>query len=153
MKRTYIITLLLTFCSLATYAQSDDNFFDRFADWEGVSSVYISKAMLGMMPNIKTEGVNIGSITGKLDNIQILSSEAKSVIARMRKELGYVSPKNGYEQLMRTKEDGESTSIYIKQLKAGKREFVLISDEKDELSVIVVRGDLSMKDIQGIVPK
>ena len=31
MKRTYIITLLLSLCSLFTYAQ--DSFFDKFANW------------------------------------------------------------------------------------------------------------------------
>ena len=46
MKRTYIITLLLSLCSLFTYAQ--DSFFDKFADMEGVTSVYISKAMLSL---------------------------------------------------------------------------------------------------------
>ena len=39
MKRTYIITLLLSLCSLFTYAQ--DSFFDKYADMEGVTSVYI----------------------------------------------------------------------------------------------------------------
>ena len=48
MKRTYIITLLLSLCSLFTYAQ--DSFFDKFADMDGVTSVYISKAMLSLMP-------------------------------------------------------------------------------------------------------
>ena len=42
MKRTYIITLLLSLCSLFTYAQ--DSFFDKFADMDGVTSVYISKS-------------------------------------------------------------------------------------------------------------
>ena len=32
MKRTYIITLLLSLCSLFTYAQ--DSFFDKFADMD-----------------------------------------------------------------------------------------------------------------------
>ena len=73
MKRTYIITLLLSLCSLFTYAQ--DSFFDKFADMEGVTSVYISKAMLSLMPNMKTEGVNIGEVASKLDKIQILSCE------------------------------------------------------------------------------
>lgn len=51
MKRTYIITLLLSLCSLFTYAQ--DSFFDKFADMDGVTSVYISKAMLSLMPDMK----------------------------------------------------------------------------------------------------
>ena len=47
MKRTYIITLLLSLCSLFTYAQ--ESFFDKYADMEGVTSVYISKAMLSLI--------------------------------------------------------------------------------------------------------
>lgn len=39
MKRTYIITLLLSRCSLFTYEQ--DSIFDKCADMDGVSSVYI----------------------------------------------------------------------------------------------------------------
>ena len=66
MKRTYIITLLLSLCSLFTYAQ--DSFFDKFADMDGVTSVYISKAMLCLMPDMKTEGVNIGEVASKLDH-------------------------------------------------------------------------------------
>lgn len=54
MKRTYIITLLLSLCSLFTYAQ--DSFFDKFADMDGVTSVYISKAMLSLMPDMKRKG-------------------------------------------------------------------------------------------------
>ena len=40
MKRTYIITLLLSLCSLFTYAQV--SFFHKFAVMYGVTSVYIS---------------------------------------------------------------------------------------------------------------
>lgn len=73
MKRTYIITLLLSLCSLFTYAQ--DSFSTSSLIWTGVTSVYISKAMLSLMPDMKTEGVNIGEVASKLDNIQILSCE------------------------------------------------------------------------------
>lgn len=73
MKRTYIITLLLSLCSLFTYAQ--ESFFDKYADMEGVTSVYISKAMLSLMPDMKTEEIYIGELASKLDNIQILNCE------------------------------------------------------------------------------
>ena len=72
MKRTYIITLLLSLCSLFTYAQ--ESFFDKYADMEGVTSVYISKAMLSLMPDMKTEEIYIGELASKLDNIQLRKS-------------------------------------------------------------------------------
>ena len=151
MKRTYIITLLLSLCSLFTYAQ--DRFFDKFADMEGVTSVYISKAMLSLMPNMKTEGVNIGEVASKLDNIQILSCEKPDIITKLKQETAFISPKNGYEELMRINDAGEKTIIYLKRDKNGKKEFVLLNNEKDEFTLIVITGNLTLQEIQGIINK
>lgn len=151
MKRTYIITLLLSLCSLFTYAQ--DSFFDKFADMDGVTSVYISKAMLSMMPDIQTEGVNIGGVASKLDNIQILSCEKPAVIAKLKKETEFINPKNGYEELIRINDEGEKTTIYLKHDKNGKKEFVLLNNEKDEFTIIVITGNLTLQEIQGIINK
>ena len=38
--------------------------------------------MLSLMPDMKTEGVNIGEVASKLDNIQILSCEKPDKIGR-----------------------------------------------------------------------
>ena len=91
MKRTYIITLLFSLCSLFMYAQ--DSRFDKFADMEEVTSVYISKAMLSLMPDMQTEGVNIGSIASKLDNIRILSCDKPAIIDKMKKEFAFINSK------------------------------------------------------------
>lgn len=151
MKRTYIITLLLSVCSLWAYAQ--DSYFEKFADMDGVTSVYITKAMFNLMPTMKTEGVNIGSIASKLDNIQILTCEKPDIIAKLKKELAFINPKNGYEELMRIKEQGEKTTIYLKQSKNQKKEFVLVNSEEKDFTIIVITGDLSLKEIQGVVKK
>lgn len=151
MKRIYIITLLLSLCSLFTYAQ--DSFFDKFADMDGVTSVYISKAMLSMMPDMKTEGVNIGGVASKLDNIQILSCEKPAIIAKLKKETEFINPKNGYEELMRINDEGEKTTIYLKHDKSGKKEFVLLNNEKGEFTIIIITGNLTLQEIQGIINK
>lgn len=151
MKRTYIITLLLSLCSLFTYAQ--DSFFDKFADMDGVTSVYISKAMLSMIPDMQTEGVNISGVASKLDNIQILSCEKPAVIAKLKKETEFINPKNGYEELIRINDEGEKTTIYLKHDKNGKKEFVLLNNEKEEFTIIVITGNLTLQEIQGIINK
>ena len=157
MKRTYIITLLFSLCSLFMYAQ--DSRFDKFADMEEVTSVYISKAMLSLMPDMQTEGVNIGSIASKLDNIRILSCDKPAIIDKMKKEFAFINSKNGYEELMRIKDKGEKTTIYlkngkiVKQDKNKKKEFVLMTGEKNEFTVIIITGNLTLKEIQGIVNK
>lgn len=151
MKRIYIITLLLSLCSLFTYAQ--DSFFDKFADMDGVTSVYISKAMLSMMPDMKTEGVNIGGVASKLDNIQILSCEKPAIIAKLKKETEFINPQNGYEELMRINDEGEKTTIYLKHDKSSKKEFVLLNNEKGEFTIIIITGNLTLQEIQGIINK
>ena len=61
MIRTFIITLLITLCSVCSYGQQ--SFFDKYAEMEGVTSVYITKSMLSLFPKGQTNvnGVNIGN--------------------------------------------------------------------------------------------
>lgn len=151
MKRIYIITLLLSLCTLFGHAQ--DSFFDKFADMDGVTSVYISKAMLSLMPNMQAEGVNIGEVASKLDNIQILSCEKPDIIARMKEETAFINPKNGYEELMRINDEGERVIIYLKQAQSGTKEFVLKCTEKDEFTLIAITGNLTLQEIQSIINK
>ena len=151
MIRTFIITLLKTFCSESSYGQQ--SFFDKYAEMEGVTSVYITKSMLSLFPKGQTSvnGVNIGNIASRLDNIQILSADEHPIIDKLRKETSVINTRNGYEELMRVREDGEKTTIYFKDGKKDKKEFVLLVDEKDEFTIISIVGDLTLQEIQGII--
>lgn len=151
MIRIFIITLLTTLCSICSYGQQ--SFFDKYAEMEGVTSVYITKSMLSLFPKGQTSvnGVNIGNIASRLDNIQILSADEQPIIDKLRKETSSINTRNGYEELMRVREDGEKTTIYFKDGKKDKKEFVLLLDEKDEFTIISIVGDLTLQEIQGII--
>ena len=151
MIRIFIITLLMTLCSICSYGQQ--SFFDKYAEMEGVTSVYITKSMLSLFPKGQTNvnGVNIGNIASRLDNIQILSADEQPIIDKLRKETSGINTRNGYEELMRVREDGEKTTIYFKDGKKDKKEFVLLVDKKDEFTIISIVGDLTLQEIQGII--
>ena len=153
MKRISTIALLMTLCSVFSYGQQ--SFFDKYAEMDGVTSVYITKSMLSLFPKGQTNvnGVNIGDIANRLDNIQILSCDKADIVSKLRKETADINTKNGYEELMRIREDGEKTTIYFRDKKNEKKEFVLLTDEKDELTIISIVGDLTLEEIQGIVNK
>lgn len=153
MKRIYILTLLFSMCSLFVKAQQ--SFFDKYAEMEGVTSVYISKSMLNLLPNMNgsINGVYIGNIANRLDNIQILSCDEPTIISKLRKETSHINTKNGYEELMRIREDGEKTTIYFRDKKNEKKEFVLLVDQKDELTIISIVGNLTLQEIQEIINK
>ena len=153
MKRINILVILATVFSL--FAQAQQSFFDKYAEMEGVTSVYISKSMLSLLPNVNStvNGIHIGDIANCLDNIQILSSDESAIISKLRKETASINTQNGYEELMRVREDGEKTTIYFKDKKGKKKEFVLLIDEKDELTIISIVGDLTLQEIQGMIQK
>ena len=150
-KRTYMLTLMLTIGTLFCYAQQ--SFFDKYADMDGVSSVYITKSMLSMFPDMvgKINGVNVGNIASRLNNIQILSCEKASIIEKLRKETKNINTKNGYEELMKIRDDGDKTAIYFKEKKKGNNEFVLITEEEDEFTIISITGNITLQEMQKIV--
>ena len=151
MIRTLIIAIMATLCSVCSYGQQ--SFFDKYAEMDGVTSVYITKSMLSLFPKGQTNvnGINIGDIASRLDNIQILSTDEQPIVDKLRKETSHINTRNGYEELMRVREDGEKTTIYFKDGKKDKKEFVLLLDEKDEFTIISIVGDLTLQEIQGIV--
>ena len=151
MIRTLIIAIMATLCSVCSYGQQ--SFFDKYAEMDGVTSVYISKSMLSLFPKGQTNvnGINIGDIASRLDNIQILSADEEPIVDKLRKETSHINTRNGYEELMRVREDGEKTTIYFKDGKKDKKEFVLLVDEKDEFTIISIVGNLTLQEIQGII--
>ena len=151
MIRTLIIAIMATLCSVCSYGQQ--SFFDKYAEMDGVTSVYISKSMLSLFPKGQTNvnGINIGDIASRLDNIQILSADEQPIVDKLRKETSHINTRNGYEELMRVREDGEKTTIYFKDSKKDKKEFLLLQDAKDEFTIISIVGDLTLQEIQGIV--
>ena len=151
MIRTLIIAIMATLCSVCSYGQQ--SFFDKYAEMDGVTSVYISKSMLSLIPKGQTNvnGINIGDIASRLDNIQILSADEQPIVDKLRKETSHINTRNGYEELMRVREDGEKTTIYFKDGKKDKKEFVLLVDEKDEFTIISIVGNLTLQEIQGII--
>ena len=142
---------MATLCSVCSYGQQ--SFFDKYAEMDGVTSVYITKSMLSLFPKGQTNvnGVNIGNIASRLDNIQILSTDEQPIVDKLRKETSHINTRNGYEELMRVREDGEKTTIYFKDSKKDKKEFVLLQDAKDEFTIISIVGNLTLQEIQGIV--
>ena len=151
MIRTLIIAIMATLCSVCSYGQQ--SFFDKYAEMDGVTSVYITKSMLSLFPKGQTNvnGINIGDIASRLDNIQILSADEQPIVDKLRKETSHINTRNGYEELMRVREDGEKTTIYFKDGKKDKKEFVLLQDAKNEFTIISIVGDLTLQEIQGIV--
>ena len=82
--------------------------------------------------------------------MQILTCEDKGTVAKLRKDIAYISPDNGYEELMRVREEGERITIYAKEGKK-ENEYILLVDDSEELVLIQINGQLTLEELQSVV--
>lgn len=152
-RRVYIITLMLVFGTLFCNAQQ--SFFDRYAEWRDIKTVYISKRMLKMVKSydgeVKVNGMRLGIMNEGLENIQIFNCEVKPAIEKLREETRELVPANGYEEVISIRDEGEKISILFKELKENLSEFVLITDRPNEFNIISIVGKITLQDIQNMV--
>ena len=172
MKRL-ILSALVAIVTLAAHAQHD--YFEKYADMEGVTSVYISKTMFKFIQGlpIETDDVDMSGIIKKLDGLYILTTEEPEIMEALRKETAFItksedfeciksktktkeyvsrSENNGYEEIVRIKEDGQKVAIYMKEETDARTEYVVIVDSPDDEYIIMIfTGTLQPKDVQGIV--
>lgn len=128
--------------------------FKKYDNVKGVSTVYISKALLSMAPYMNIGNKDISKIIGKLDCVQTLSCERPSLVPDIKSEAISYFKSGGYTNLMKiTNDDGEQTIIYGRSIDKGKNEFILFSCMEDEVSIINVTGMITLNDIKQITNK
>ncbi|MDO5664210.1 MAG: DUF4252 domain-containing protein [Bacteroidia bacterium] len=150
MKKAILSILLLMSFSLA-FAQK--NPFEKFSDMDGVTSVYISKTMLSMIPkNSKMDygGVNVGGFLNKLSSILILTSEDQKIAPQMLSLANNRVKGSDYELLMRVKsDDNDNINFFMKGKPEDIRELIMIVAGNDGENVVMqFLGNFTLKDIQ-----
>lgn len=146
-----ILTLLILAGTLGAFAQNRN--LERFAGEEGVSYVYISKAMLslvsGMGNNTNINGVDISAMAGKLDALQVVSTDKPDAARRLRAEARNLSTDN-MEVLMQVIEEGTRVDFYT--LKQGETitDLLMLNDSGDNYTILQIKGRFTSEDIRSI---
>ena len=157
MKRLLLTLITALLMSSTTWAQEE--IFKKFADHEGVTTMYISKKMLNMITdyskslgffgngNININNIRINNFLGRISSLQCLSCEDEDTIDEIRKEIAYIKDDDDYELLMSIKEDDEQLCIYTKE---GKKEnqYILLSDTPDEFNFLLLKGKITREELQ-----
>lgn len=148
--KTIITNILVAIMLMITSinAQAQKNPFDKFSDYEDVTYIFISEAMLKLVgttaiPSI--DGIDINEIGSKLKSIQIITSE-KCTKNSLKSEAMSIIKKESYEKLIQVSEKDNKVDIYFKD---GKKNsiIVMVNDEKDDTVLIVFSGEFGMANI------
>jgi len=147
MKTRHFLIISCLFCSGLGLAQN--KLFEKYADMDNVTSVYISKTMFQMIPKVENIGVNLMNMTGKIESLQLVSTERQDMITQMKKEFSQLVTTR-HEEMMRVK-DGKTRVSFYTDLKNDKiKELILLVEAEDNYTAILLTGNFTLKDIQDI---
>lgn len=147
MKTKNILLILFLCCTSFCFAQN--KLFDKYSEMDNVTSVYISKAMFQMMPNMETNGLNLMNMKGKIEGLQILSTESNSLKDKMRDDFKGLIGKD-HQELMRVKDGKTRATFYVKQKGDQVSELIMLADTDGRFNVIQLLGNFTLQDIQDI---
>jgi hypothetical protein len=147
MKVKYVITALCFCCSFAAFAQN--KLFDKYAETDGVASVYISKTMFQMMPTIENVGLNLMNMQGKIESLQIISTAKPEQIPRMREDFSQLV-KSNQSELMRVR-DGKTRATFYATMQGEKvNDLLMLAESDSSYTVIQLLGNFTLQDIRDI---
>lgn len=152
LRKLFIAIALLLSC---VAIQAQNNLFEKLSNNKNIASVYISKTMMGMTPNLgNMGGANIQDLVSKLDQIEIYSSETNDAASYMKKEIDALVNNRTYELLMNVKDGNEIVTFYAQKNKEGKdkfREMIMATVERGNYIIVRMVGNFTAEDIQKIV--
>lgn len=150
MKAKQIIIAILCFTMTQIgAAQSSKALFDKYTDMDDVTSVYVSKAMFKMMPAFETAGLSLVNMAGKIESLQIISTERNDLAPKMREDFSRLIGK-GHEELMRVR-DGKTKATFYADMKGDLvKDLIMLADTDDGFTIIQLLGNFTLKDIQEI---
>ncbi|MDH6534761.1 DUF4252 domain-containing protein [Parabacteroides sp. 52] len=150
MKTKYIFLLFLCLASAQlSFAQSNSKLFDRYADMDGVTSVYISKAMFQMMPNIETAGLKLANLKGKIESLQVLTTERKDLTEKMQEEFSRFVTKQ-HAELMRVRDEKTKATFYAHMQGERVKDLIMLANTEEGFTVIQLLGNFTLQDVQEI---
>jgi hypothetical protein len=150
MKKINLLIAAVMLLSITANAQSQNSLFQKYSDMKDVSSVYISKAMLEMQPEMNMN-LPISNVSQKLDAVYIVSTTNSGIKGQLRKDLDQYLKSGKYEVLMKQKNAtfGSST-FYMKKKGTIIKEVLVIIDEAASIEYIMLQGEIDIKALQQI---
>lgn len=125
--------------------------FEAISNYKGVTSVYISSAMLKNFGTSMIGNPDIRAIAGNLNSVEIIECENKKFLYTIRNYVKKIASSYNLETLARINEEGKKVTIYGYSTN-GKMTYLLMSvDDDDEITIISMSGDIPLDKVGELV--
>jgi hypothetical protein len=153
MKTKCILIALCLICTSIGFAQN--KLFDKYADMDDVTSVYISKAMFQMISGktkIDKVGLNVTNMKDKIESFQLVTTEKPDKITQMKKEFSQLVTAQ-HQELMRVKSEDSRVRFFSNMQGDLIKELIMLVEADDNFTAILLIGSFTLKDIQEIADR
>lgn len=153
MRNQIIILFTFLVCGLHNLS-AQDKLFTKFSNDDNISVVYISKALLEMIPDMdaSVNGADFKQLANKLEQIEIYSCDNNmKTIAMMRNEMNAFTKNNTYESLMTVKEKEQLVHFLGYKQNNRFKDFIMYVDEKNSCTIIRIKGSFTSDDIKNVM--
>ena len=155
MKRIILLAVLLL-SALAASAQSVKSIYQKYADAEGVSAVYISPAMfrlIGKIPDVELadEDVNFTPIIKSMNGFYLLSTENAATGEKLYSEVSRGLKGSKYELLMEAKEDGEVMRLYSVGDNKTVTSLLMLAKDGTETTFLSIDGQMDRAKLEEVI--
>lgn len=135
-------------------AENIDGIFKKYQGKDKVEVVHVPSMLMGLVnmiaPKLSDELKVLRHISSvKVLNLDDCSSKVKQQFKKDVKKLTV----EGYEELFKAKGDGELTEVYTRQKGNRIQEIVLITTGDSDCQMVVLKGNVSMKEVEKYVDK
>lgn len=142
--RTAIVIPLLCHWHKKTYSTS--TMTER-----GIHSVYISKAMMELNPNLFMKDLYIGKVAEHLNSVQVLSTHDNKVREEMAKDIRSLVQSSKYELLMKQKSTVSGSEVYVNRKGSKVKELIMVMNGASSLKFVYMEGDMTTDDIKKLM--
>jgi hypothetical protein len=147
MKTKYNLLLLCLLYTGFCFAQNE--LFDKYAEKDNVTSIYVSKVMFDMMPTIGDIGLSLMNMKGKVESLQLITTEQQELIRQMQKEFSQLVGSR-HQELIRVR-DGKTNATFYADMKGDLvKDLLMLATTDSSFTVIQLRGNFTLKDVQSI---
>jgi hypothetical protein len=148
MKKVITLLLIALFPLLAMSQNSAiDKVFKKYGDREGFTVVTISKGLLKMVSNMDDDKESKDFLS-RVHQIKVLASEDHNGDINLYDEVLSDLNKNNYEELMRSKSDGEEVLVLAKKDGDILEELIILVGGKKDNALVYISGRMNMRDLE-----
>lgn len=147
-----ILTLVAALFILATtnQAQTLQNLFDKYGNDERFEYVSVGAGMMNLASAFGGMAKNEKQMMSKMKGIRILTLNQSSETSLMKSvihDLDQIVEKGNFETAVEARDKGERVHIYYRVTGKDNAEMLIITKEKNELSLIWITGKMSKEEM------